>query len=99
MHKSWINYSFIMSKYTTIQLPTEFVHEVVDALVQARWGFTSRADVVREGVKLVWEKYMGKGQTVEKKIDDNKTITISGSNLTYSRRSNPYTFPSCSHDS
>ncbi len=75
-----------MPKYVSIPLPIDFVNEMVDPLKQAKWGFTSRADIVREGVKLVWEKYMGKGQTPEKKPDDSKTITISGSNLKIERK-------------
>lgn len=75
-----------MVKYMSIQLPIEFVQEMLDPLVQAKWGYTSRADVVRDGVKLVWEKYMGKKQDVEKKADDNKTITISGKDLKIERK-------------
>lgn len=43
--------------YTTIQLPTEFVKQKIDPIVeQKKHGFSSRANLVIEAVKALAEK-------------------------------------------
>ena len=49
-----------MGKYITIQLPEDFVFELIEPLLKnTKLGFSSRAEVVKEGIRLVYEKYIG----------------------------------------
>ena len=49
-----------MGKYITIQLPEEFVKEMIEPILSnLKLGFSSRAEVVKEGVRLVYDKYIG----------------------------------------
>jgi len=49
-----------MGKYITIQLPEDFVLELIEPLLKnTKLGFSSRAEVVKEGVRVVYDKYIG----------------------------------------
>lgn len=49
-----------MGKYITIQLPEEFVKEMIEPMLSnLKFGFSSRAEVVKEGVRLAYGKYIG----------------------------------------
>ena len=49
-----------MGKYITVQLPEEFVKEMIEPLLtDLKFGFSSRAEVVKEGVRIVFGKYIG----------------------------------------
>jgi Arc/MetJ-type ribon-helix-helix transcriptional regulator len=55
-----LRYRSVMGKYLTIQLPTSFVEKIIDPLIKdARFGFSSRADVVKEGVRRVYSELIG----------------------------------------
>lgn len=49
-----------MGKYITIQLPEEFVEGFIDPILNmAKLGYSSRAEVVKDGVKMLYDKYIG----------------------------------------
>lgn len=57
-----------MGKYITIQLPEEFVKEMIEPLLSdLKYGFSSRAEIVKEGVRLVYGKYFGWKQESKEK--------------------------------
>lgn len=48
-------------EYTNLKIPTEFVQKLIDPLVENKaFGYTSRANVVIDAVRLLNEKIGGK---------------------------------------
>ena len=49
-----------MGKYVTIQLPADLVSELIEPLMEkTKLGFSSRAEVVKASIRLLYEKHIG----------------------------------------
>jgi len=48
-----------MGKYKTIRLPSEFTKKIDEMVEKRELGYSSRADVVKDGVRLIYNKYIG----------------------------------------
>ena len=44
--------------YTTIALPDELVTEIDEVIKSKKRGYTSRAELVKEGVRLILDKFI-----------------------------------------
>ncbi len=59
--KLLVCYVFVMgNKYITIQIPENFVKELIDVLVvRPELGYSSRSEVVKDAVRALYGKYLG----------------------------------------
>ena len=48
--------------YTTIALPDELVKEIDEVIKSKKMGYTSRAELIKEGVRLILNKLKEKKQ-------------------------------------